>query len=57
MHAISAQDSCSNIFIIFLVVGGTFLATGSSDPIIRVYMFSISGPERLCELEAHTVST
>ena len=36
--------------------GGTFLATGSSDPIIRVYMFSSSGPEKLCELEAHSVS-
>ncbi|XP_033635345.1 bromodomain and WD repeat-containing protein 3-like [Asterias rubens] len=34
--------------------GGTFLVAGSSDATIRVYLFTSSGPEKMCELEAHT---
>ncbi|XP_022081938.1 PH-interacting protein-like isoform X2 [Acanthaster planci] len=34
--------------------GGAFLAAGSSDASIRVYMFGSNGPEKQCELEAHT---
>ncbi|XP_006815970.1 PH-interacting protein-like [Saccoglossus kowalevskii] len=34
--------------------GGTFLATGNTDHIIRVYFLSSAGPDRLTELEAHT---
>ena len=36
-------------------VGGIFLATGSADQVIRVYCFSGVFPEKICELEAHTV--
>ncbi|XP_038078010.1 bromodomain and WD repeat-containing protein 3-like isoform X2 [Patiria miniata] len=34
--------------------GGAFLAAGSSDATIRMYMFGSNGPEKQCELEAHT---
>ncbi|XP_078699475.1 bromodomain and WD repeat-containing protein 3-like isoform X1 [Branchiostoma floridae x Branchiostoma belcheri] len=34
--------------------GGTFLVTGNSDHIIRVYFLSVAGPDRIAELEAHT---
>ncbi|XP_071948868.1 PH-interacting protein-like, partial [Antedon mediterranea] len=33
--------------------GGTFLVTGSSDQLVRVYMFSGSGPEKVAEIEDH----
>jgi len=36
--------------------GGIFLATGSSDAVIRVYCFIGSVPEKIGELEAHSVS-
>uniref|UniRef100_A0A7N8XX94 PH-interacting protein n=1 Tax=Mastacembelus armatus TaxID=205130 RepID=A0A7N8XX94_9TELE len=34
--------------------GGMFLATGSTDHIIRVYYFGSSQPEKISELESHT---
>jgi len=37
--------------------GGMFLATGSTDHIIRVYFFGSGQPEKISELEFHTVST
>jgi len=36
--------------------GGVFLATGSSDAVVRVYCFIGNVPEKIGELEAHTVS-
>lgn len=36
-------------------LGGVFLATGSTDHVIRVYYFSGNVPEKICELEAHVV--
>ena len=35
--------------------GGAFLATGNSDHVVRVYFLHAAGPEKICELEAHTV--
>uniref|UniRef100_A0A8C1N1H6 PH-interacting protein n=1 Tax=Cyprinus carpio TaxID=7962 RepID=A0A8C1N1H6_CYPCA len=35
--------------------GGMFLATGSTDHIIRVYYFGDGQPEKISELESHTV--
>uniref|UniRef100_A0A671S7W9 PH-interacting protein n=1 Tax=Sinocyclocheilus anshuiensis TaxID=1608454 RepID=A0A671S7W9_9TELE len=35
--------------------GGMFLATGSTDHIIRVYFFGDGQPEKISELESHTV--
>ncbi|XP_041108367.1 PH-interacting protein isoform X1 [Polyodon spathula] len=34
--------------------GGMFLATGSTDQIIRVYFFGSGQPEKISELESHT---
>ncbi|XP_005104695.1 bromodomain and WD repeat-containing protein 3 [Aplysia californica] len=34
--------------------GGAFLATGNSDHVVRVYFLHAAGPEKICELEAHT---
>uniref|UniRef100_A0A3Q3KDX8 PH-interacting protein n=1 Tax=Monopterus albus TaxID=43700 RepID=A0A3Q3KDX8_MONAL len=34
--------------------GGMFLATGSTDHIIRVYYFGLGQPEKISELESHT---
>ncbi|CAI9738520.1 PH-interacting protein-like isoform X2 [Octopus vulgaris] len=34
--------------------GGIFLATGSSDHVVRVYCFMSTVPEKICELESHT---
>ena len=39
-----------------LISGGIFLATGSSDAVVRVYCFVGVVPEKIGELEAHTVS-
>lgn len=36
--------------------GGMFLVTGSTDHIIRVYYFGSGQPEKISELESHTVS-
>uniref|UniRef100_A0A671LGD6 PH-interacting protein-like n=1 Tax=Sinocyclocheilus anshuiensis TaxID=1608454 RepID=A0A671LGD6_9TELE len=36
--------------------GGMFLATGSTDHIIRVYYFGNGQPEKISELESHTIT-
>lgn len=36
--------------------GGVFLATGSADHVIRVYFIHNTKPEKISELESHTVS-
>uniref|UniRef100_A0A4W5LB95 Uncharacterized protein n=1 Tax=Hucho hucho TaxID=62062 RepID=A0A4W5LB95_9TELE len=36
--------------------GGMFLATGSTDHIIRVFYFASGQPQKISELESHTVS-
>lgn len=41
-----------NIFIL----GGMFLATGSTDHVIRMYFLGFEVPEKIAELESHTVS-
>lgn len=43
------------LFLLF--IGGMFLATGSTDHIIRVYFFGSGQPEKISELEFHTVNT
>ena len=40
-----------------MVTGGVFLSTGSSDQVVRTYCFTTHLPEKICELEAHVVST
>uniref|UniRef100_A0A8D2LJJ0 Bromodomain and WD repeat domain containing 1 n=1 Tax=Varanus komodoensis TaxID=61221 RepID=A0A8D2LJJ0_VARKO len=37
-------------------VGGMFLATGSTDHVIRMYYFGSETPEKIAELESHAVS-
>uniref|UniRef100_A0A4W5LB69 Uncharacterized protein n=1 Tax=Hucho hucho TaxID=62062 RepID=A0A4W5LB69_9TELE len=34
--------------------GGMFLATGSTDHIIRVFYFASGQPQKISELESHT---
>lgn len=53
--------SCVLLFSVALTCvcvcpGGMFLATGSTDHIIRVYYFGSGQPEKISELESHTVS-
>lgn len=38
------------------VSGGMFLATGSTDHVIRMYFLGFEAPEKIAELESHTVS-
>jgi len=35
------------------LTGGVFLATGSSDHVVRVYSSVTGTPEKICELEMH----
>lgn len=42
--------------MLLFLTGGMFLATGSTDHIIRVYFFGSGQPEKISELEFHTVS-
>lgn len=47
------------IFVINLnlfISGGMFLATGSTDHVIRMYFLGFEAPEKIAELESHTVS-
>jgi WD40 repeat protein len=48
-------ESSVKLFLFFS--GGIFLATGSADQVVRVYHFTSTVPEKICELEAHTVSS
>lgn len=47
---------CLSLICLFFS-GGMFLATGSTDHIIRVYFFGSGQPEKISELEFHTVNT
>lgn len=38
-----------------LYTGGMFLATGSTDDVIRIYYLGSGSPEKLAELDSHTV--
>lgn len=38
------------------ISGGMFLATGSTDHVIRMYFLGFETPEKIAELESHTVS-
>jgi hypothetical protein len=48
---LSLLYNLKNIFIL----GGYFLAAGSSDSVIRVYSFHTYSPLKICELDRHTV--
>jgi len=37
------------------VLGGMFIATGSTDHVIRIYYLGSESPEKMAELESHTV--
>lgn len=39
----------------FCVLGGMFIATGSTDHVIRIYYLGSESPEKMAELESHTV--
>ena len=43
-------------FFFFLVVGGTFLVSGSTDHYIRIYQMTPGPPEKIAELDLHNVS-
>lgn len=51
---VSGGFTCKSVLLFF--IGGMFLATGSTDHIIRVYYFGSGQPEKISELEFHTVS-
>lgn len=59
----SSQDSFTLCFIntcqyakfLFIFSGGMFLATGSTDHVIRMYYFGSEIPEKIAELESHAV--
>lgn len=38
-----------------LFIGGMFMATGSTDHMIRVYYLGAESPMKVAELDAHTV--
>lgn len=38
-------------------LGGMFLATGSTDDVIRIYYLGSGTPEKISELHEHTVRT
>lgn len=41
--------------LIIFFTGGMFLATGSTDHVIRMYFFGSETPEKIAELESHAV--
>lgn len=53
-HVKGHKADCDILFV--WCSGGMFLATGSTDHIIRVYYFGSGLPEKISELESHTVS-
>lgn len=40
---------------LFPFLGGMFIATGSTDHVIRIYYLGSDSPEKISELESHTV--
>ena len=54
-------STCSGIcrmiwFFFVVVVGGTFLVSGSTDHYIRIYQMTPGPPEKIAELDLHNVS-
>ena len=45
-----------NINFLPIFIGGMFLATGSTDDVIRIYFLGCGSPEKVSELHEHTVS-
>ena len=43
-------------FFFVVVVGGTFLVSGSTDHYIRIYQMTPGPPEKIAELDFHNVS-
>lgn len=43
-------------FFFVVVVGGTFLVSGSTDHYIRIYQMTPGPPEKIAELGFHNVS-
>ena len=41
---------------LFSITGGSFLVSGSTDHIIRIYQMTPGPPERIAELDVHNVS-
>jgi len=59
MHLISAESADSGMLNVIsspLCIGGMFLATGSTDDVIRIYFLGCGNPEKVSELHEHTVS-
>lgn len=52
-YGINPMTTCLSVRV---CPGGMFLTTGSTDHIIRVYYFGSGQPEKISELESHTVS-
>lgn len=46
---------CQCAKLLFKFSGGMFLATGSTDHVIRMYYFGSEIPEKIAELESHAV--
>lgn len=49
---------CTMIWFLFFffAVGGTFLVSGSTDHYIRIYQMTPGPPEKIAELDFHSVS-
>ena len=43
------------ILLCFFFLGGSFLVSGSTDHIIRIYQMTPGPPERVAELDVHSV--
>lgn len=41
--------------LFFNLPGGMFITTGSTDHVIRIYYLGSETPEKIAELESHTV--
>lgn len=41
--------------LLFNLLGGMFITTGSTDHVIRIYYLGSEIPEKIAELESHTV--
>lgn len=45
------------MLVCFNLPGGMFITTGSTDHVIRIYYLGSDIPEKIAELESHTVRT
>lgn len=61
MLDVNVSEFWVDLFIFFnlkyLFSGGMFLATGSTDDVIRIYYLGSGSPEKTSELHEHTVRT